>query len=380
MVALRTVAALSARVSDKTVWTFVRAESADGRCGWGEATLQGQANAVHRHVARLRNELSGRSLVSSEVKEIVGTCGRDAAEAAAISALDQAIGDVTAQQSEKPLFAALGLPQRHTVPLYANVNRGIRDRGPAGFAARALEVKHRGFDSLKIAPFDEVQRGSDKPVIGPGLERIAAVRAAIGPKTKLLVDCHWRLTEVAALDVLREVEPLDLYWFECPLPEEPENFEALRRLRSRANGSGVRLAGCEMMVAADGFRPFLDAGIYDVIMPDVKYAGGLRELLRIAELAAGYGVTCSPHNPSGPIAHAHSLHLSALLPQFAFLEYQYEESPLFFDFVAGTLPDPRTGTSALPQGLGLGLGVGGAALRGCLVAVDGIDDLDAVMR
>jgi galactonate dehydratase len=324
--------------------------------------------------------LTGRTLAASEVKDIVGTCGRDAAEAAAISALDQAIGDVMAQELGKPLAATLGSTQRDTIALYANVNRGMGDRGPAGFAARALEAKRRGFDALKIAPFDEAQRGSDKPAIGPGLERIAAVRAAIGPETKLLVDCHWRLTEAAARDVLREVEPLSLYWFECPLPEEPDNFGALRRLRSRANSTGVRLAGCEMMVAVDGFRPFLDAGIYDVIMPDVKYAGGLRELLRIAELAGGHGVTCSPHNPSGPIAHAHSLHLSALLPQFAFLEYQYEESPLFFDFVAGSLPDPRTGASALPQGTGLGLGVGGAALRDCVVAVDGIDDLAEVMR
>jgi galactonate dehydratase len=373
VVALRTIAVLSARVSDKTVWTFVRVESADGHCGWGEATLQGQADAVHRHVVRLRPALLGRELASREVKDIVGTCGREAAQAAAISALDQAIGDVVAQQSGKLLAAMLGPPQRDAIPLYANINRGMRNRGPDGFAARALEVKQRGFTALKIAPFDEAQRGSDKPVIGPGLERIAAVRAAIGPETKLLVDCHWRLTEAAALDVLREVEPLGLHWFECPLPEEPDNFDALLRLRSRANRSGVLLAGCEMMVGVEGFRPFLDAGIYDVIMPDVKYAGGLRELLRVAELATGHGVTCSPHNPSGPIAHAHSLHLSALLPKFSFLEYQYEESPLFFDFVTGTLPDPRTGTSRLPQGNGLGLGVGGAALHSCLAAVDGID-------
>jgi len=373
MAGLRSIAALSARVSDKTVWTFVRAETVDGRCGWGEATLQGHVDAVHRHITRLRAELVGGAVGANEISKSVGTRGRDAAEAAAISAIDQALGDIVAQEAGKALAASLGEVQRRTIALYANINRGMRDRGPAGFAARALEVKQRGFDALKIAPFDEAQRGAAKPDIGPGLERIAAVRAAIGPETRLLVDCHWRLTEAAAIDVLREVESLGLYWFECPLGEEPDNFDALRRLRTRANRSGVRLAGCEMMVAVEGFRPFLDAGIYDVIMPDVKYAGGLRELLRIAELAAGYGVTCSPHNPSGPIAHAHSLHLSALLPQFTFLEYQYEESPLFFDFVTGTLPDPRTGTSALPPGNGLGLGIGGAALRGHLVAVDGID-------
>jgi L-alanine-DL-glutamate epimerase-like enolase superfamily enzyme len=40
------IAAFSARISEKTVWTFVRARDADGRSGWGEATLQGKTNCI----------------------------------------------------------------------------------------------------------------------------------------------------------------------------------------------------------------------------------------------------------------------------------------------------------------------------------------------
>lgn len=371
------VAALSARVSDKTVWNFVRVDTADGRQGWGEATLQGFAAAVHDHVARLASLLEGRNLSSPvDVMEIAGTCGRDTAEAAAISALDQAIADVLAQESGRSLAAALGTPLRGTVGLYANVNRGTVDRSPAGFASRAREAAGRGFDAVKIAPFDGVQPNvADAARLATAIERIAAVRAAIGPEVRLLVDCHWRLSESAAADVLREIEPLKLYWFECPLAEIEENFPALRRLRGQANRTGVRLAGCEMMIGRQGFQPFLDAGVYDVIMPDVKYAGGLRELLRIGAAAERHGVACSPHNPTGPIAHAHSLHLSTHLPMFPFLEFQYGESPLFFEFVAGDLPDPNTGHSQLPRGAGLGLGLGGAALRARL-----IDAGDAAVR
>jgi galactonate dehydratase len=202
------------------------------------------------------------------------------------------------------------------------------------------------------------------------IERIAAVRATIGPEARLMVDCHWRLSERAASEVLRETKPLNLYWLECPVPEDEGHFAALRRLRSQANAAGVRLAGCETMVGRTGFQPALEAGIYDVIMPDVKYSGGLRELLRIGEAAARHGVACSPHNPSGPIAHAHSLHVSAHLPDFPFLEFQYDESPLFFEFVAGNLPDPRTGRSALPRGPGVGLALGGETLRRQLIDPD----------
>src|SRR5579871_1217896 len=368
MVTLRTIAALSARVTGKTIWTFVCVETEDGRRGWGEATLQDESDAVHREVARLRPALLGITLTTeSEINKIVGTCGLAPPQAAAISALDQAVADVVAQSSAQSLACVLGPAPRDAVRLYANINRGTRDRSPAGFAERALETKRRGFDAVKIAPFDEVRPGdtTSAGTIDPGLERIAAVRAALGPETRLLVDCHWRLTEASSCDVLREVEPLKLYWFECPLAEKPDNFDALRRVRARANSGGVLLAGCEMMTGLDGFRTFMEAGVYDVIMPDVKYAGGLRELLRIGESAARLGIACSPHNPSGPIAHAHSLHLSAHLPSCPFLEYQYDESPLFFDFVSGVFPDPRAGTSTLPHGAGLGIGIGGAALRRC---------------
>ena len=370
MVSPVTIEALSARVSDKTVWTFVRLDTAQGPVGWGEATLQGEAKAVHAQVARLAPALIGRNFEPPvDVMDIAGTCGGDTAEAAAISAIDQALWDAMAQARGVSLAALLGTPRRDTVGLYANINRGTLDRSPAGFATRAREAVGRGFAAIKIAPFDGVQPGtSDSALVAAGIARIAASREAVGPDIHLMVDCHWRFNEPAAADVLREIEPLKLYWFECPVPEVAENFSALRRLRTRANATGVRLAGCEMVIGRAGFQPFLEAGVYDVIMPDVKYAGGLRELLRIGEAAARHGVACSPHNPTGPIAHAHSLHLSAHLPQFPFLELQYGESRLFFDFVAGTLPDPNTGRSELPHGAGLGLGLGGDVLRAQLVS------------
>src|SRR5579871_3584521 len=260
MITLRTIATLSARVSDKTVWTFVGVEANDGRRGWGEATLQGEMDAIHREMARLRSALLGRTFAAdSEISQIVGTCGRDWPQAAAISALDQAVSDVIAQRSGVSLAAALGSTELDTISLYANINRGTLDRHPAGFAARAIEAKRSGFTALKIAPFDEVRPGqaASAGAIDPGLERIAAVRAAIGPDVRLLVDCHWRLTESSTNDVLRAVEPLGLYWLECPLPETPDHFDALRRVRNRASANGVRLAGCEMMTGVDGFRPFL---------------------------------------------------------------------------------------------------------------------------
>ncbi|TMH56745.1 MAG: hypothetical protein E6H55_16395, partial [Betaproteobacteria bacterium] len=126
-------------------------------------------------------------------------------EAAATSAIDQALWDISAQRIDKTLADALGQRCRNAIELYANINRGTLDRSPSGFAERAREATDAGFDAVKIAPFDDVIADNvstpvGRELIAAGIERVAAVRAAIGPGRRLLVDCHWRLTEASAID------------------------------------------------------------------------------------------------------------------------------------------------------------------------------------
>src|SRR4029079_3873320 len=169
---------------------------------------------------RLTPALVGHTADAARAKLDVASI-RDLAEAAAVRALDQALNDLSAQRANVPLAAHLGTPRTARVPLYANINRGTLDRTPDGFAARAREVAGRGFDAVKIAPFDDVRPDiahtpEGRALIERGIARIAAVRDALGPARTLMVDCHWRLTEMAAADLLRELEPYGLFWFECP--------------------------------------------------------------------------------------------------------------------------------------------------------------------
>src|SRR5947207_12372814 len=142
----------SARISKKTVWTFIRAIDGDGFCGWGEATLPGEHAAVHAHAARMKASLVGQAPHPSS-----GPCvAASTPEAAAASAIDQALWDISAQRTAKTLADALGQRCRNTIELYANINRGTLARSPSGFAERAREATNAGFDAVKIAPFDDV--------------------------------------------------------------------------------------------------------------------------------------------------------------------------------------------------------------------------------
>jgi galactonate dehydratase len=321
-VKLASVRAVCARVTPRTTWVFACATGEDGSVGWGEGTLEGRAAEVAAAIESFRPGPLPGNLV----------------QAAAHSAIEQATWDLEARRAGRPLAELLGGAKRRHVALYANVNRGTTERTPAGFAARAAEAVRLGFGAVKIAPFDKMDEG---------YARIAAAAAAIAGRAELQVDCHWRFDEKKALEALQECARLGVRWFECPLPETPENFAAIKRLRASANAAGMRLAGAELFIGVEGFRPLLQAGLYDVVMPDVKYAGGLAECLRIAELAARHGTAVSLHNPSGPVCHAHSVHLSAALETSERLEYQHGETPLFFAIAPG-LEAPREGCAALP--------------------------------
>jgi galactonate dehydratase len=248
--------------------------------------------------------------------------------------------------------------QRGDIPLYANINRRTRDRSPEGFAASACEALGQNFVAIKIAPFDEVVEGSLKggfAVLDMGFARIAAVRSVLDPKIELLIDCHWRLNEHAARDMIKAAESLGVSWVECPIPETVDGIPQIRRLRGLANERGIRLAGLETRVTCLGFEPFVQAGAYDVVMPDVKYVGGPLEMVRVADRLAKAGVAFAPHNPSGPVAHAATLHVSAAVDEFDRLEVQFDETPLFGSLVGHHMPYPSNAMSRLPPAAGLGV-------------------------
>ncbi|MBN9077473.1 MAG: hypothetical protein BGN87_07870 [Rhizobiales bacterium 65-79] len=343
------------RVSAKTRWLFLTLQAKSGLVGLGEASLQGREVLVKQAGDRFAPSLLG---APAEPADMTGRCGT-LAEAAFVSAADQALHDIAARREGKRLADHLGA-RRQRVPLYANVNRRTVDRSPAGFAASAGLALDAGFTAFKLAPFDEVddaarREGRFIEAMRPGLDRIAAVAGAIGPRRELMVDCHWRFDEASATTLIEEVARLGVRWLECPVAETGAAIPAIRRLRRLANDAGMRLAGCEELIGVEQNRPFAEAGVYDVMMPDVKYAGGVSEMMRLATLFEGLGVAYSPHNPAGPIAHAASLHISAAVRHFDRLEVQFEESDLFWRLTGGSLPRFEDGHSLLPEGPGLGI-------------------------
>lgn len=122
--------------------------------------------------------------------------------------------------------------------------------------------RHR-FKAFKAAPFDGVTPatcGSEagQQRIRHGIDCMLALRDALGPEARLMVDCHWRFGEARALQVLSALAPVRLHWFECPLPETVPHWPALKRLRVAARDQGVLLAAAETQIGCGGFQPLFD--------------------------------------------------------------------------------------------------------------------------
>jgi galactonate dehydratase len=279
----------------------------------------------------------------------------------AISAVEHALWDLRGQWAGRPIHALLaeaagypaGHPTRDQIALYANINRGTVDRSPPGFAARAREAVEAGFDALKCAPFDEVTPGLSTQArveaARTGIERVRAMRTAVGDTVEILVDCHGRFDVESAVAVAGELAAPRVGWFEAPTRGlQPEDLAAVRARIPMPLATGETLYGQE------AFAAVLDAGAADVLMPDVKQSGGLCACLEVADLCAARGVAFSPHNPAGPVATALSLQLCAVAPGFTRLEYQFRELPGSGDLIA---PPERVQAGALPVPRSAGLGV-----------------------
>jgi galactonate dehydratase len=242
-----------------------------------------------------------------------------------LSGIEQALWDIMGQALGVPIHALFGGAIRDRVRLYANVNRHVVDRTPEGFARAACEAVGQGFTAVKVAPFDELRardhvRTGPRAAWRPGVERVRAVRAAIGHEIELAVDCHGRMEASEAIHVGQVLADCDLMWYEEPVPHRfPDELARV------SQAVPMPTASAEQVFGMVGFRPFLTRPTVDVIMPDVKHAGGLREVADIAAAAKMIQVLVAPHNPSGPVATVASGHVVSTLENFSILEYAWGE-------------------------------------------------------
>lgn len=358
-------------VNGRGDWLFVRLATDEGPIGLGEASHGGAGARRDAIVAAILEEQCRPLLVNADPRAPLAAlarlrplvAGQGLAHATALSACEQALWDLAGQAAGVPVARLLGGPLRERIPLYANINRATEERTPEGFARVAAAAAAEGFRAVKLAPFDGMDRRrlrdpDQRARLHHGLACVAAVRDALGPAVDLYVDCHSHFDLPTAVAVAAELRRLGVWWFEEPVPTE--DLDTLRALRPLV--PDLELIGGEHLHEVAGFWPYLAAGVWDRIMPDVKHCGGIAAATTIGRLAEARGVATSLHSPSGPVSLVASAHVAAALPQPRLLEYAWGEVPWRGALVA---PGERIerGELILPDGPGLGLALDDATVE-----------------
>ncbi|MCH2210368.1 MAG: mandelate racemase/muconate lactonizing enzyme family protein [Fuerstiella sp.] len=316
------------RLPRNRTWLFIRLRTNQGISGIAEATLGGTDKVSE--LKTFFQLIDGRSPFDirryrKQGLNLAVTGGRKMA--GAFSAIEQALWDLVGKTLNVPVYDLFGGKVRDEIDLYANINNATTDRSPAGFAKNADRAVREGFPAIKAAPFDgfpsldapsdQVKRATDT-----GVDCIRAIRAAAGDEVKIHVDFHSYFDVGLTIDIAERVEPCDLSWIEEPIDPRKviENNEIKKAIPQR-------LAGGEFLVGLHEFGPLCRTQCMEVLMPDVQICGGLLEGQRISTAAELHGMSVAPHNAHGPVATVASAQLSAVLPNFEILEYQWNEVP-----------------------------------------------------
>jgi len=280
--------------------------SAGGCIGYGEATPLEAFGTESLDAARGSLEacavlLEGADL--GEPEDLLGWIARRCPPTStARAAIDAALHDLVAQDAGRSVASWLAAQQGRDARSAVEVNALLASRSPRALAVEARRAVALGFSTLKL-----------KIGVGPAsgdLERVAAVRSAVGPAPRIRADANGAWSPDQARGRLEALASFDLEFVEQPVAAD--DVAGLAQVRRDAS---VPVAADESARSEAELRSVLDAEAADVVMLKPSVIGGISRARAAAELARAAGVEVVPTSfLDGAVAVLSALHLAASLP------------------------------------------------------------------
>jgi len=240
--------------------------------------LEAMAQSLSRHVVG-RDPRDSEAIWSAMWRD-VNFFGHKGITLFAIAALDGAVWDLKGKLMGQSVASLLGRA-RARVPTYASGGLWASMSIPE-LQAQAKRFVADGFRAVKMR--------LGKPSVSEDIERVAAVREAIGPKITLMADANQGFSVNHAIRVGRALEPYGLYWFEEPV--QAYDLDGSARVAAEID---TPIASGETEYARYGFQQMIVKGAADVLMPDLERVGGISEYVKVAHMAEAFDVPVSPH-------------------------------------------------------------------------------------
>ncbi len=338
-------------------WLFLKMTTESGLVGWGEPVVEGKASTVAECVREMIPSLIGKS--AGNVEDVFQMLYRTGFYrggpilTSAISGIEQAMWDIKGKFYNAPVYELLGGSVRERIEVY----RWIGGDHPRDTASAAREALAQGYRAVKMNGTDELRWVDTYDKLDAAVERVAAIRAAVGDKLRIAVDFHGRVHKTMAKVLMHKLEPYELMFVEEPvLCENEQEFLEFSRT------CHIPIATGERNFTRWGFKSMLTRGGVDIIQPDVSHAGGILETRKIAAMAECFDVAVALHCPLGPIALAACMQVDFTTPN-AFIQEQsanihYNEGYDLLNYLKN--PDVfryEDGYALRPEAPGLGIEV-----------------------
>jgi D-arabinonate dehydratase len=325
---------------------LVKIETDQGITGIG---LGGVGMVERATIERLKPLLIGEDPIDVErlwhkmwVPKLVGRRGLTTR---AISAIDIGLWDLRAKVAGLPLYKLLG---------------GYRDRVPA-YIAGGYYQEGKGLEQLAEEMVEYVSWGARavKMKIGAlsireDVERVRTVREAIGPDVKLLIDANCAYRYYEAVQLARQVQEYDPFWFEEPVA--PDDYEGFRKLAEKTT---IPLATGENEYTRYGFRDLIAQRAVPILNADAKILGGVTEFMKVAALAQAYDLDIAPHGAQEIHVHLVAAIVNGLILEF----YPVRFDPMRAEIYPHPLELNDDGTVSPPDVPGVGVDVNDEALQ-----------------
>jgi len=257
----------------------------------------------------------------------------------ALAPLDIAVWDAAGKTVGQPLHRYLG-GYRDRLPTYASDGLWY-SLSADELAASAKRHVLAGFGAVKLRLGKEAR---------PELEarRVRAVRDAVGPDVRIMVDAteSWSLTR--ARETGRVLQDAGIAWLEDPVHHL--DVAGLAELRGRLE---VPIAAGEHLYHLDAFRTLLGARAVDVVILDLARVGGVTPWRKIAALAQAHRIPVCGH-----VVPEIQVHLLTSVPNGHLVEYVPRSAGILT-----AMPRIESGQLVAPTSPGLGLTLDEAAVR-----------------
>ncbi|MEP3278276.1 MAG: mandelate racemase/muconate lactonizing enzyme family protein [Stappiaceae bacterium] len=296
---------------------LVKVTTDDGLIGWGESGLSSRENSVAATIDHFSDFLVGQD--SRKIGRIWQESYRSQyfeggrVFTAAISAIDIALHDILGKRLGVPVYQLLGGRQRDTIPTFASATAPDSKE----MIAQTHTLVEAGWDCVRITPmyFDGGNVFDPRRSLSATADQLTLLRSEFGKDLTIGIDYHHRLTVAETASFCNMLAPGVLDFLEEPIRcETPEAYAALRQM------TDIPFAVGEEFASKWQAGPYIEQGLTQYMRLDICNIGGFTEAMKVAGWSERHYVDLMPHNPLGPVCTAATVHLSAAVPNFSWLE------------------------------------------------------------